>query len=215
MLLVHGMGDDSSIWVDTVAALADDFSCTTVDLPGHGRSPAPTDPAAYERAAVLESLDAVLEQIGPALLIGHSLGGYLALAHHITRHTTRPGTIPGMVLISAGPGFRDADSMARWNSRVHANAPNLSIAPVAATISLHVDSLVMDRLDEVTIPVGLVVGSEDRNFLGANDYLENKLTQVQRLTIGGGRHRIMRTHPGEVAAMVHDTAAAAGLVRRT
>lgn len=208
VVLLHGMGDDSSVWDQTVADLAGDFACTAVDLPGHGRSPVPDDPDAYRRETVLEALDAVLEQTGPALVVGHSLGGYLALAHRITRQNG--STAAGLVLVSTGPGFRDADSMAHWNDRVNANAPSLSFPPAAA-IGLHVDSMVIDRLEEVTVPVGLVVGSGDRNFMGANDYMEARLSDVRRVTVEGGRHRVMLTHPGEVAAMARRVAAAAGL----
>lgn len=234
VVLLHGMGDDSSVWDETVAELAGDFACTAVDLPGHGRSPAPDDPAAYEREAVLDALDEVLEQTGPALLVGHSLGGYLALAHRITRsggpaaagpddaqrvagsrHRTTGPAAPGLVLVSAGPGFRDADSMAQWNDRVRANAPSLSMPAAAAAIGFHVDSMVIDRLEEVTVPVGLVVGREDRNFLGANDYMEARLADVRRTTVEGGRHRVMLTHPGEVAVMAREVAAAAGLLAFT
>lgn len=230
VVLLHGMGDDSSVWDETVTELADDFACTAVDLPGHGRSPAPDDPAAYEREAVLDAIDEVLERTGPALLVGHSLGGYLALAHRITRgngpaaagpddaqqvtggrHWITGPAAPGLVLVSAGPGFRDADSMAQWNDRVRANAPSLSMAAAAAAIGFHVDSMVIDRLEEVTVPVGLVVGSEDRNFRGANDYMEARLADVRRTTVEGGRHRVMLTHPGEVAAMAREVAAAAGM----
>ena len=209
VVLLHGMGDDSSVWDETVAELASDFACTAVDLPGHGRSPAPDDPAAYEREAVLDDIDAVLERTGPALLVGHSLGGYLALAHRITRGDGPAAR--GLVLVSAGPGFRDADSMAQWNDRVRANAPSLSMAAAAAAIGFHVDSMVIDRLEEVTVPVGLVVGSEDRNFRGANDYMEARLADVRRTTVEGGRHRVMLTHPAEVAAMAREMAAAAGM----
>lgn len=213
VVLLHGMGDDSSVWDETVAELAGDFACTTVDLPGHGRSPAPDNPAAYEREAVLEAIDEVLERTGPALLVGHSLGGYLALAHRITRGDGPAA--PGLVLVSAGPGFRDADSMAQWNDRVRANAPSLSMAAAAAAIGFHVDSMVIDRLEEVTVPVGLVVGSEDRNFRGANDYMEARLADVRRTTVEGGRHRVMLTHPAEVATMAREVAAAAGLLAST
>ena len=207
VVLVHGMGDDSSVWAGAVEALSTDCACTTIDLPGHGRSPAPLEQAAYEREAVLTSIDAVLDRTGPAVYVGHSLGGYLGLAHCLTR----PGAIRGLVLVAAGPGFRDSAAMKDWNDRVHLSAPRLNIPRIAVTTSLHTDSMVIDRLTEVTVPVGLLVGSNDKAFKGANDYMERKLPDVRRRTVDDGRHRLMRTHPEAVADMVRDIAAAAGL----
>ena len=40
---------------------------------------------------------------GPAVLVGHSLGGYLSLAHA----ATRPGVARGIVVLNTGPGFRN------------------------------------------------------------------------------------------------------------
>ena len=207
VVLVHGMGDESSVWDGTVEALNETFACTTVDLPGHGRSPAPSEQAAYGREAVLASIDAVLDRTGPAVYVGHSLGGYLGLTHCLTR----PGVIQGLVLVAAGPGFRDARAMQDWNDRVHLSASRLTIPRVATTTSLHTDSMVIDRLTDVAVPVGLLVGSDDKAFMGANDYLERKLPDVRRRTIAGGRHRLMRTHPDAVAGMARAVASAAGL----
>ena len=207
VVLVHGMGDDGSVWAGTAEALAAGYACTIVDLPGHGRSPAPSEQAAYEREAVLASIDAVLARTGPAVYVGHSLGGYLGLTHSLTR----PGAVRGLVLVAAGPGFRDGAAMKDWNDRVHLSADRLDIPRIATTTSLHTDSMVIDRLTEVTVPVGLLVGGDDKAFVGANDYMERKLPDVRRRTVDGARHRLMRTHPEAVADMVRDVAAAAGL----
>ena len=211
VVLVHGFADDSSVWATTVEALGAGCACTTVDLPAHGRSPAPDDRAPYEREALLESIDAVLAETGPAVYVGHSLGGYLGLAHCITR----PGVLRGLVLVAAGPGFRDAAAMQDWNDQVHLTMPRLDLPRVAAAASLHTDSMVIDRLSEVAIPVGLIVGSRDRAFVGANDYMERKLADVRRRTVENGRHRLMRTHPAEIAGLVREIAAAAGLTPGT
>lgn len=207
VVLVHGFGDDSSVWGTTVDALSADCACTAVDLPGHGRSPAPTEKPDYEREALLASFDAVLAETGPAVYVGHSLGGYLGLAHSITR----PGALRGLVLVAAGPGFRDAAAMQAWNDQVHLTMPRLDLPRAAAAASLHTDSLVIDRLSEVTVPVGLLVGTRDKAFVGANQYMERKLSDVRLRTIEHGRHRLMRTHPAEIADMVRQVVSAAGL----
>ena len=205
VVLVHGMADDSSVWTATVDALSRDCACTTVDLPGHGRSPAPAEESAYERESLLAAIDGVLAETGPAVYVGHSLGGYLGLAHSLTR----PGVLRGLVLVGAGPGFRDAVAMQDWNDRVHLSTPALDIAPVAARAGLHTDSMVIDRLAEVAVPVGLLVGSRDKGFLGANAYMAKKLHDARHRVIEDGRHRLMRTHSAEVAAMVREVLAAA------
>ena len=50
LLFVHGVDSDSDVWTPTIDLLTD-HRCVAVDLPGHGKSPASTDPAAYERGA--------------------------------------------------------------------------------------------------------------------------------------------------------------------
>ena len=60
---------------------------------------------------MLASIDAVLARTGPAVYVGHSLGGYLGLTH------CRPAGVIGGVLVAAGPGFRDAAAMKDWNDR--------------------------------------------------------------------------------------------------
>ena len=207
VVLVHGFADDHTVWDTTTDDLGADCTCTAVDLPAHGGSPAPTEAAAYEREALLASIDAVLDRTGPAVYVGHSLGGYLGLAHCITR----PGVLRGLVLVAAGPGFRDAASMQDWNDQVHLTMPRLELPRVAATASLHTDSMVINRLSELTIPVGLIVGSRDKAFVGANDYMERKLSDVRRHTVADGRHRLMRSHAPEIADLAREVVAAAGL----
>ena len=188
------------------AIVATDHPCVAVDLPGHGESPAPTDPDAYDRGRVLDDLDAVIADIRttepeqPVVLVGHSLGGYLGLAHALTRHDRH--RVDGLVLVSTGPGFRDPEAMEQWNERVRANAPSYAVSELAATLAFHVDSMVMDRLSELTLPVALVIGAGDKGFLGANDYLERKLPHATRTTVDDARHFVMRSHPESVAEAV-------------
>ncbi len=204
MLWVHGVDSDAHVWDPAVELVSDHHLCVGVDLPGHGESPEPDDAGAYERTAVLDDLDAVINEIRSeqpdrhVVLVGHSLGGYLGLAHVLTRNED-PARLDGLVLVATGPGFRDPDSMASWNERVSANATKYSVSELAATIAFHSDSLVMDGLGDLTVPVALVIGDGDKGFLGANDYLERKLPHARRITVEGGRHFVMRSHPEAVA----------------
>ena len=203
VIFVHGLDSDSTVWERTTDLLTDHL-CVTVDLPGHGQSPTSDDPADYERESVLEDLDAIITSLpGPVVLVGHSLGGYLGLAHALTR----PGVLAGLVLVSTGPGFRDPAAREAWNDRVRESMSGYGIEPVAAEIGFHADSMVIDRLTELTLPITMVIGGEDRAYLGANDYMERKLPHASRTTVDGARHYVMRSHPSEVAAVIRTVTA--------
>ncbi|MFH7319079.1 alpha/beta fold hydrolase [Desulfurivibrio sp. D14AmB] len=80
LLLVHGLGDQaSSTWAGLIEELAVDYHVLAVDLPGFGRSDklnrlySPKEYAAYLRWLV----DRFSTE--PVVLVGHSLGGGVAL----------------------------------------------------------------------------------------------------------------------------------------
>ena len=206
VLWVHGVDSDASVWDAAVELVAADHTCVSIDLPGHGGSPGSDDEADYHRDAVLADIDAVISGIkagapGARIVwVGHSLGGYLGLAHALTRSDAE--AMDALVLVSTGPGFRDPEAMASWNERVRANAPKYSVSETAATIAFHHDSMVMERLTELELPMALVIGDGDKAFLGANDYLERKLPHASRTTVEDARHFVMRSHPESVAGAV-------------
>ncbi len=215
VLWLHGVDSDTHVWDAAVGLVSASHRCVAIDLPGHGESPAPSDKAAYTRDAVLNDLDAVIDPIRATdpherlVLVGHSLGGYLGMAHVLTRGTTARA-LDGLVLVSTGPGFRDPAAMAAWNERVRANAANYSVAETAAAVAYHVDSMVIDRITDLTLPVALVIGDGDKGFLGANDYLEKKLPHATRSTVEGARHFVMKSNPEAVAAAVATVVAELG-----
>ncbi|MEM9466937.1 MAG: alpha/beta hydrolase [Actinomycetota bacterium] len=206
VLWVHGVDSDGSVWDDAAALVAADHTSVSVDLLGHGASPVSDDEGDYRRDAVLDDLDDVITGIragapGARIVwVGHSLGGYLGLAHALTR--TGADAVDALVLVSTGPGFRDPDAMTSWNDRVRANAPAYSVSETAATIAFHHDAMVMERLTELELPIALVIGDGDKAFLGANDYLERKLPHASRTTVEDARHFVMRSHPESVAGAV-------------
>jgi pimeloyl-ACP methyl ester carboxylesterase len=83
VILLHGFGESSGIWDEQVNFLKTYFRIITPDLPGSGSSPMPEAGDQYltmedYAEAILNMLDK--ENIPQCTLIGHSMGGYIALA---------------------------------------------------------------------------------------------------------------------------------------
>lgn len=80
VVLIHGLGEDGTIWDSTMETLKGSFQVVVPDLPGSGLSPM------INKKESMESLaDAVIaimqaESIITAAVIGHSMGGYVTMA---------------------------------------------------------------------------------------------------------------------------------------
>lgn len=82
VVLLHGLGGNRSVWAEWGKRLKVGHTLLTVDLPGHGDSAAPPLKGnAVDLDAVARDLAQLIrkQKMAPALLIGHSLGGALAL----------------------------------------------------------------------------------------------------------------------------------------
>lgn len=79
LVFIHGWSCDSSYWQAQLPAVAGDYTTVTVDLAGHGRSSA--DRRAWSMAAYGQDVAAVVSSLPNRriILIGHSMGGYVAL----------------------------------------------------------------------------------------------------------------------------------------
>ena len=99
LLLLHGGGTNAAQWAPLVPHLGD-YRCLSFDLPGHGRTPAPTTRPHYP--LWLEIMDAVIAHFAlpreRLALVGGSFGGALAVWYA----GQRPG-LRGVVSIDAAP----------------------------------------------------------------------------------------------------------------
>jgi len=201
IVFVHGMGSSAATWAECMAQLAGSHTVLAVDLLGHGLSPVPDDPSDYTRDRALNDLDEVLDSLGePAVLVGHSLGGYLALAYA----ATRPGMALGIVVLNTGPGFRDPEKREGWNERSRRNAHRFGVPMQAAELNLQQDSVVMDRLAEIGTPTLVLAGSADRSeYTTSGEYLQRKMPNARLQVIEGGEHSMHETsHAVDVVAAI-------------
>ena len=94
LLLVHGLGGAASNWCELAPLLAPRWRLLIPDLPGHaGSSPFPAAPTLNPFADVVAAM-AEREGMLPAPIVGHSLGGVVALRLALRR----PEAVTALVL---------------------------------------------------------------------------------------------------------------------
>ncbi len=102
VVLLHGLGGFAQSWRDTIDALATRATVFALDLPGFGRSAKPR--AAYRLGYFARALHAFLDAMGvsQASLVGHSLGGSVAVTYALTH----PARVERLALVAGlVPGF--------------------------------------------------------------------------------------------------------------
>jgi 2-succinyl-6-hydroxy-2,4-cyclohexadiene-1-carboxylate synthase len=107
ILLLHGFTGSARAWgAALLGALSAGRQVLAVDLPGHGETPAWSDPEGNGIEAVAEALAGALDQRGidRADWVGYSMGGRVALAAAVAA----PERVRRLVLESASPGLEEA-----------------------------------------------------------------------------------------------------------
>jgi pimeloyl-[acyl-carrier protein] methyl ester esterase len=97
IVLIHGWGMHSGIWLDFAQQLAAQHQVILVDLPGHGHSPALTP---FSLDNIIDSLAAALPDM-PCCWLGWSLGATVAMAF-ARRY---PARASALILLAGNPCF--------------------------------------------------------------------------------------------------------------
>jgi pimeloyl-ACP methyl ester carboxylesterase len=112
ILLIHGIGDNSTTWDGVHAKLAQRFTVIAPDLLGHGKSDKPR--ADYSVAAYANGMRDLLSvlDIERVTLVGHSLGGGVAMQFAYQF----PQLVERLILVSAGGVTKDVNFVLRMAS---------------------------------------------------------------------------------------------------
>jgi 2-succinyl-6-hydroxy-2,4-cyclohexadiene-1-carboxylate synthase len=231
LVLLHGFTQTRRSWERIADAIGDRYETVTVDAPGHGRSDG-------VRLDLAGAATALAEEVGPAIYVGYSMGGRLAL--HVA--VARPDVVERLVLVSASPGIADptvraerraaddrlADEierdgvdafLERWLAlplfaRLPTDAAGIeqrranSATGLASSLRLAgtgaQDSL-WGRLDQLTMPVLLVVGEHDAKFRAIAAEMATAIPGGATVeVIGGAGHVVHLEQPTAFVALVRD-----------
>ncbi len=223
-LAIHGAGSDHTVWNLLVActrtvSAAVPIAWFAVDLPGHGRSPRP---AADTIVAYAEALTAWPRTGRRQVLVGHSMGGAIALESAIRF----PRRWDGLILVATGARLRvhpdlrtrldtgdkrgAIEWLLRWlfgpratpevRKRTRQKLERTLLATLRADFSAchHFDR--MGDLDRVRIPTLVLVGTADRMTpVTYGEYLAHHITHAQLRQIPDAGHMIMLETPESLA----------------
>jgi pimeloyl-ACP methyl ester carboxylesterase len=100
VLLLHGITSNAMVWARVAGELAGEFELVAPDL--RGRAGSAGLPGPYGLTAHAEDVAAVLGHVGDAVLVGHSMGAFVAAvaASATTRYRVR-----GLVFVDGGLPF--------------------------------------------------------------------------------------------------------------
>src|SRR5258708_19999462 len=113
LLLLHGLGDSLAGWAQVVGPLTRRYRVHLIDLPGHGLSGRPPD---WRLATLAGSVAHYARDLHQPLLVGHSLGGWIALRLAISQ-AIRPAHI---VLVNPGGALLPREAMSSFRALVSA-----------------------------------------------------------------------------------------------
>ena len=110
LLLLHGLGCDSSTWTDVIPALSKNFTVIAPDLLGHGESDKPN--ADYSLGGYANGMRDLLTVLGidKVTVVGHSFGGGVAMqfAYQFPDRTER------VILVSTGGLGKEVNPLIRF-----------------------------------------------------------------------------------------------------
>ncbi|HET7397582.1 MAG TPA: alpha/beta fold hydrolase [Intrasporangium sp.] len=194
VVLVHGSRLSSAQWAPQLPLLTPHVGVILVDLPGHGARASETFTLARCVEAVAEAVHAAPPG-APVVLLGHSLGGYVAMAYAAEHGATLAGLVlagcsatptgPGAAAYRAVAALTDRlgpERMTRINNRVLRRfypaeriepviAGGYFFAPTAAAWREVMTHCRPSMLTGVRCPVLLLNGQYDQFRFGAREFL--------------------------------------------
>lgn len=132
VLFVHGILTCRAHWLPNLPAFQQRYRTVVIELLGHGRSPAPDDPAAYHPDRYVERFDALRELVGARrwFVVGQSLGAAITLNYAMSR----PDDVIAHVVTNSHSAF-SAEGRVRDPEAARARAAQIAEGGIEAVLS--------------------------------------------------------------------------------
>jgi pimeloyl-ACP methyl ester carboxylesterase len=218
---LHGLADTLDIWGALAAPLAERGRVVLVEQRAHGSSTAPRGP--YRREDLAGDIVAVLDHFGiaGAVLVGHSMGGIVAL----TTALAAAERVSGLVLL--GTASQCSERAAAWYEQIAQAAERDGLDGMARAIygstgtrriagdpaglaqvtrclaSLFSDPLT-PRLGAIRCPVALVVGDRDPMRPRASEIIRDRIDGAILAVVANGGHWLHVDAPPRVLAAIDE-----------
>jgi 2-succinyl-6-hydroxy-2,4-cyclohexadiene-1-carboxylate synthase len=236
MLFVHGFLSSRGQWRPNVAELGKVVRPVLLELLGHGRSPAPDDPAAFRVETYLRTFEAIREKLGTErwFICGQSFGAGLTIRYALTY----PERVIGQVFTNSNSALAEADlgeqearaaaveqggRKALEAMRIHpVNARRLPAAvkqelvddaaliqPRAIAQAIRTTRTkvsVLADLDKIRVPTLFVNGRHEKKFQPLRDRAVSLIPNCQVVDLDGG-------HPVNIDAATEFNHAVCAFVR--
>ncbi len=156
VVLIHGFPLEHSIWDETIGPLAETCRLIVPDLRGFGGSSAPD--SSYSLEDMAADLAGLLDHLGleKATLVGHSMGGYIALAF-ARRY---PERVSGLALVASQPlADTPEQKKGRYETAGKVVEGGVSIVRDAMLPKLSADAKIQESLHQIISrqkPAGVV-----------------------------------------------------------
>lgn len=218
LILIHGAGGDSLVFEKILVALPPAVKGYALDLPGHGQSEGDPCSDIMEYAEKVSSFIKVVNPTRPRYLLGHSMGGAVALLTALEQ----PDLIESVVVIGSGARLKVSPQFLEQLAKGELSPEFLSLGFAEDTPSAIKEEFlkraaevpvstyardftacnrfdISQRLGELRVPLYILVGSEDRLTPVKMSLSLNQSVFSSSLTvIENGGHFVMLEKPDEV-----------------
>jgi pimeloyl-ACP methyl ester carboxylesterase len=202
LVVIHGGGGDARTWWDNITELSKKYTIYAPDLPGYGGSePLNGNYFIPELSVFLEKF-AVKLGLEKFHLVGHSLGGGIALDYALKM----PNRVKKLVLISSLCLGRE---IAFWVRLLSIPALLKSVGALSLAVLNGLKWMIMHMLNPAQIimplsPASVYVGGSITTFRQQSLVLENRLSEIRvpTLLVWGAKDPIVPVRHAYAAAKV-------------